>query len=197
MPFITEEVWQQLPKPTGTPGSIMITMYPVADSSLIDETAEKQLDLVRNVVTAVRNLRAEYNIPPSTRLDVTVISAYDETRQLLEQQAETMKRLGRIEPLVITARNEIPSGSLVAVAGEAQVCVKLSGAIDPAAEEARLQKELAKIDKERAGLSGRLANKSFVERAPAEVVEKDRARLAELDEKIAKVNASMERLKKL
>src|SRR5207237_7458557 len=68
MPFITEEIWQQIPKPTGTPGSIMITMYPVADANLVDEGAEREMQLLQDVVVAIRNLRAEYNVPPSKEL---------------------------------------------------------------------------------------------------------------------------------
>jgi valyl-tRNA synthetase len=190
-------VWQQLPKPTGTPGSIMITMYPVADSSLIDETAEKQLDLVRSVVTAVRNLRSEYNVPPSARLDVTVISSNDETRQVLEAQAEMMKRLGRIEPLTISGTAEIPVGSVVAVAGEIQVCVKLSGAIDKAAEQSRIEKEIQKAEKDRAKVAANLANPSFVARAPKEVVDGYLVQKSELEDKIKKLQDSIDRLKKL
>ncbi len=77
MPFITEEVWQQIPKPTGTPGSIMITMYPVPDPTLIDESAEREMALIQDVTVAVRNLRAEYNVPPSRELEVTIYGGTD------------------------------------------------------------------------------------------------------------------------
>jgi valyl-tRNA synthetase len=85
MPFITEEIWQQLPKPTGTPGSIMITMFPVADEAFIDEAAEREVGLLQRVVGAVRNLRAEYNVPPSAPLPVTVIVPAEEARASLER----------------------------------------------------------------------------------------------------------------
>ncbi len=197
MPFITEEVWQQLPKPTGTPGSIMITMYPVADASLVDEAAERQMALLREVVTAIRNVRAEYNVAPSVQLEVTAQLASEEARAALTQHAGLVRTLARVGALEVTAPGDPPAGTVTQVAGDAQLCVKLAGTIDVAAEGARLDKELKKTEKERAGVNGRLSNASFVERAPADIVEKERARLAELDEKIDKLKKSMERLAKL
>ena len=197
MPFITEEVWQQLPKPTGTPGSIMITMYPVADSSLVDDKAERDMALLREVIVAVRNLRAEYNVAPSTPLDVTAQSASETSRATLTQYGNLVRTLARVGQLDVTAPGEPPPGTLVAVAGEAQICVKLAGTIDVAAEQTRIDKEMKKADKERAQVNGRLQNASFVERAPADIVEKERARLAELDEKMEKLKKSLERLARL
>jgi valyl-tRNA synthetase len=197
MPFITEEIWQQLPKPTGTPGSIMITMYPVSDSSLIDETAEREMELIRQVVVAVRNLRSEYNVPPGKELEVTVQLASADSKAILEQHGGLARTLARIGKLTLTTAGEPPAGTVVSVVGDAQVCVHLAGTIDVAAEKVRIDKDLAKTEKERAGINGRLANASFVERAPAEIVEEQRTRLAELDERILKLKKSLERLAQL
>ena len=197
MPFITEEVWQQLPKPTGTPGSIMITMYPVADQSLIDENAEREMDVLRNVAQAVRNLRSEYNVAPSKELDVTVQTASAEVQATLEQHGGLVKRLARIAELKLSAPGDAPAGTVAAVLAEGQVCVHLAGTIDVAAETVRIDKDLAKTQKERDSVAGRLSNESFVSRAPADIVEKERARVAELEEKILKLRSSLERLKKL
>src|SRR5262249_12909255 len=82
MPFITEEIWQQLPKPTGTPGSIMITMYPVVDAALHNEDAEREMTLIQDVIAAIRNVRAEYNIAPQLSLDVRVIGPSGKTETL-------------------------------------------------------------------------------------------------------------------
>jgi valyl-tRNA synthetase len=196
MPFITEEIWQQLPKPTGTPGSIMITMFPVADSALADETAEREMALLQGVVTAVRNLRAEYNVAPSAPLDVTVLAG-DQTRGTLEEHGGLVRSLARTGGLTLQPHGEPPAGTVVSVVDDAQVCVHLAGTIDVAAESARIDKDLKKTDKERQGVQGRLGNASFIERAPAEIVDKERARLAELDEKMAKLTRSLERLRQL
>jgi valyl-tRNA synthetase len=197
MPFITEEVWQQIPKPTGTPGSIMITMYPVADTGLVDEAAEREMQLLQEVVVAIRNLRAEYNVPPGRELPATIYGAGEASRAVLEEHWKLVRALARVGELRLGATSEPEKGELAAVVGELQVGVKLAGTIDVAAEDARIAKELAKTEKERAGVQGRLGNASFVERAPADIVEKERARLAELDEKIAKLGRSRDRLKQL
>jgi valyl-tRNA synthetase len=197
MPFITEEIWQQLPKPTGTPGSIMITMYPVADASLVDESAEREMGLIREVVVAVRNLRAEYNVPPSRELDVTVQLASADPKAVLEQHGGLVRTLARIGKLTLTGAGDAPGGTVVSVVGDAQVCVHLAGTIDFDAEMARIDKDLGKTEKERAGVQGRLGNASFVERAPADIVEKERARLKELEDKIARLKTSIERLAKM
>jgi valyl-tRNA synthetase len=197
MPYLTEEIWQQLPKPTGTPGSIMITMYPVSDSSLVDETAEKEMELIRGVVVAVRNLRSEYNVAPSKELDVTVQLASADSKAILEQHGGLMRTLSRIAKLTLTTAGEPPAGTVVSVVGDAQVCVHLAGTIDVQAEKVRIDKDLAKTEKERAGVNGRLSNPSFVERAPADIVDETRARLAELDDRIGKLKKSLERLAQL
>jgi valyl-tRNA synthetase len=193
MPFITEEVWQQIPKPTGTPGSIMITMYPVADINLIDEAAEREMQLLQDVVVAIRNLRAEYNVPPSKELEVTV---YGNPPQTLSDHWKLVRSLARVGEFSVKS-GEPDHGELAAVVGDLQVGVRLAGTIDVAAEQARLDKDLTKTNKERQGVQGRLGNPSFVDRAPPDIVEKERARLTELDEKIAKLTRSIERLRQL
>jgi valyl-tRNA synthetase len=197
MPFITEEVWQQIPKPTGTPGSIMITMYPVADPNLVDEAAEREMGLLQDVVVAIRNLRAEYNVPPSKELEVAIYGANAANSAILGDHWKLVRALARVGELKLSASPEPEKGELAAVVGELQVGVKLAGTIDVVAEDARIEKDLGKTQKERAGVQGRLGNASFVERAPADIVEKERARLLELDEKIAKLTRSRERLKQL
>src|SRR5260370_12259022 len=100
MPFVTDEIWQQLPKPTGTPGSIMITMYPFPDANLLDVRAEHDMETLKDVVVAVRNLRSEYNIAPGLKLDVTVQADEPSVRELLERQHELVEHLGRAGELV-------------------------------------------------------------------------------------------------
>jgi valyl-tRNA synthetase len=194
MPFITEEIWQQLPKATGTPGSIMITMYPVADSSLVDEAAEAQMGLIQDVVVAVRNLVAEYNV--KGKVDVT-LQAHEAVLARLNGHEPLIVAQGRIGQLTMGPATTAPAGTVINVVGEVQVCVHLAGAIDKAAEEQRLTRDLQKAEKERAGVAGRLANPSFKDRAPPDVVEKTERDLAGLDERLSKLTGSLERLKSL
>jgi valyl-tRNA synthetase len=198
MPFITEEIWQQLPKLTGTPGSIMITMYPVANSSLVDEDAERRMSLVQNVVVAIRNLRAEYNVAPSVALGVTLQPKSDDSREILTAESAMVKSMARVGELAFLPSDAPPpAGSVVSVADDVQVCVTIAGSIDVGAERTRIEKDLKKTEKERAGVAGRLGNPSFKERAPADVVEKTQKDLAELDDRMARLNGSLERLKTL
>jgi valyl-tRNA synthetase len=192
MPFITEEIWQQLPKATGTPGSIMITMYPVADASLIDEAAEAQMKMIQDVIVAVRNIVAEYNV--KGRVDVTV-QANAAAQALLTGNEPLIVAQAKIGKLEITGEGPPPAGTVINVVGDLQVCVH--GAVDKGAEEQRITKERGKLEKERAGVAGRLANPSFKDRAPPDVVEKTQRDLAGLDERLAKLAASLERLKTL
>jgi valyl-tRNA synthetase len=197
MPFITEEIWQQVPKPTGTPGSIMITMYPVADAETLDERAEAEMALLRDVVVAVRNLRAEYNVPPSAQVEVTLVMPAEDKRATLAREERTVTTLARIGQLRVAEGGEPPGGTVTQVVGDTHVCLHVAGAIDLGAELARLERDLAKTEKERKGLAGRLDNAAFVQKAPPEVVAKDRARLAELDDKLTRLHDSRTRLRAL
>jgi valyl-tRNA synthetase len=198
MPFITEEIWQQIPKPTGTPGSIMITMYPVADSSLVDEVAERQVALVQEVVVAVRNLRAEYNIAPSAKLSLTLHFRSNESYETLREHGALVTALARVGELtLLQGAQSLPGGVVISVVGDVQVCVHIAGNVDVAAECQRIERDIGKAEKERAGVAGRLNNPSFRDRAPADVVEKTTRDLEALDERLAKLTASRARLQKL
>ncbi len=194
MPFVTEEIWQQLPKATGTPGSIMITMYPVADESLIDEEAERIIGTVQELAVAVRALRAEYSVPPSQPVDVTIRFGSTPAHELVRKHESLLRTAVKIGTLTLTDGGEPPTGTVVTVIGGLQICVHLKGQVDVAAERTRIERDLGKTEKERAGISGRLGNAAFVDKAPATVVEKEREKLAELDEKRLRLQQSLERL---
>ena len=110
---------------------------------------------------------------------------------------ELVRALARVGEFRPGATNEPDRGELAAVVGDLQVGIRLAGTIDVAAEQARIDKDLKKTDKERQGVQTRLGNANFVDRAPPDIVEKERARLAELEEKIAKLTRSLERLRQL
>ncbi len=197
MPFITEEIWQALPKATGTPGSIMITMYPVCDENLIDEEAEKIVALAQDVAVAVRGLRAEYSVAPSQPVDVTIrfgsVGAFD----IVTKHESLLRTAVKIGKLDLVQGGEPPEGTVVTIIGDIQVCVHLKGQIDVTAESTRIQAALAKAEKERIGIAGRLANAAFVDKAPPAVVEKEREKIAEIDERRTRLQQSLERLRAL
>jgi valyl-tRNA synthetase len=193
MPFLTEEIWQQLPKPSGAPGSIMITLYPIADDELRDLAVEKQMELVMDVTVALRNLRAEYNIPGAQPVTAHVRISDPERREMLRQQTSLVERLTRFTLLVQSPEDGVPAGfsAKAVVGGDAEVVVPLASVVDVGAEKARLGKDIAKTRKDVDGLERKLGNQAFVAKAPAEVVEKDRARLAEEKAKLAKLEAAL------
>src|SRR5262249_23183126 len=153
--------------------SIMITMFPVADETFIDEAVEQEIALLRDAIGAVRNLRAEYNVPPSLPLAVTVIAADEAARASLERNWPLGRGLGKVSSFQLVADGEAPAGSVAAVVGGLQVCLSLAGAIDVQAEAARISKDREKTERERAQIAGRLGNEAFVARAPGPVVEKE------------------------
>ena len=197
MPFLTEEVWQQIPKASGTPASIMITMFPTADPALIDDEAEITLSVAQGIIVAVRNLRSEYNLGPAVPLEVTAIVGDSKHHARIEAEAALISSLGRLGSLAILDGGEPPAGTVVSALGghgEILVCVKLAGQVDAVAERKRIDKEVARLERERSQTQNKLENEAFMARAPEDVVAEQRRRLAESDERIAKLAASRARL---
>jgi valyl-tRNA synthetase len=198
MPYLTEEIWQQLPKPTGTPASLMITLYPIADRRLLDEEAEREVALLQETVTAVRNLMGEYAVPSSSKATLILQTHDAAKRALLEKIIPSLRSLVRqIDKVELRAEGAAPSASGSAVLGDVEMYLPLAGIVDLGAERARLEKERGKAGKDVELLERKLSNDTFVARAPAEVVEKDRARLADLRASIAKLTAALERISQL
>jgi len=194
MPFVTEEIWHKLP---GTAGSIMQAAYPDSDIGGVvrDDRAEADMHLVMGIITGIRNIRGEMNIAPSMELAVQVQSPDDTQRETLAAYTDLICNLARTASLEISAPADKPKTSAAVIVEGATVLVNLEGIIDFAMEAARLDKEIAKIDKELQGVSNKLSNDGFLGKAPAEVIEKVRAKQRVLTEKQEKLQASKERLK--
>jgi valyl-tRNA synthetase len=177
MPFITEEIWQRLPH---RGESIVIAPLPKASRRRTDAEAERAMASVLAVVSAIRNVRSESRIAPGVELEVTLRPPAGETLAVVTAEAPLIGFLARARVTVDTAGVAArPAGSMFADAAGTEVFVHLAGVIDLVAERARLEKELKKAADEVAFLQAKLARPEFVERAPAEVVERDRARLQE------------------
>jgi valyl-tRNA synthetase len=192
MPFITEELWQTLQAQVGARwgDSILAARYPRPGP--VDDAAERAFGPVIGVVDAIRNIRGEMNVPFKTRLEDVEIGALDRAAAAtLGDELARIDRLANARARVLAPGAVPPKrpGSAVAVGDGFELRVGLAGAVDLAAEGARISKELAKVEADLAGIERKLANPSFVERAPAEVVEKDRARAEELREKQRKLGA--------
>jgi len=194
MPFISEELWQRLPH-TGdsvpAPArSIMIAPFPKASRKARDPEAERLMAPVLDVVSAIRTIRSESRISPAVELAVTVRPASPEVATSLVSSAGIIGGLARAA-ITVAADGARPASSAMATTPSGDVLVRLEGVVDFDAERQRLRKEIEKARKEIAFLEGKLGRPEFVERAPAEVVERERARLTEQRETERKLAASL------
>ena len=192
MPFLTEEVWSRLPGTVG--GRCIVAPWPQPEGRA-DEEAEAAMAEVMAVTSAIRAVRSESGVPPSARPQA-FLRAGAEAAALLESHGALVCDLARLERLeLLAAGSPPPRGSARGVAeGGAEVFVPLEGLVDLDAERDRLGRALAKVDKELARVEGKLNNPRFVERAPDDVVERERRVLAELADRRDKLSAALEAL---
>jgi len=201
MPFITEEIWQQLPRHSGTPQSIMITLYPVRDVRFYDDASEASMALVQKVIVAIRTIRGDKKIPGPARIKVLLAVTDDYKKTILEGYKTIIAEQGRCAEVRVRRSGASFSGEIsldntaTEMAGDVEVMVPLEGLVNTKSEIEKLEKELAKLKSDHDHLKKKLENPKFLERAPLEVLDKDRARLAELDGNMAKIELALSRLK--
>ena len=194
MPFITEEIWQHLPHEGE---SIMIAPWPHMAGDLLDDAAEKQMTALMDVIKAIRNMRAEVGAAPGHKAPALVL-ADPELVDVFKNNSDYVCRLGTVDVLTVGgAEDAAPENALTAVVTGAKVYLPLKGLIDVEKELARLQKELDGAEKEAKRTAGKLSNAGFLAKAPAEVVEKEKAKQAETEAKIQGLKERMETLRKL
>jgi valyl-tRNA synthetase len=190
-PFVTEELWQRL---FGAPGGLLIVApWPELDQRLVDGEAEAELDWLIRAISGIRGARSELGVPPSAKLTLRVRDAGEITKARFERHREAIMRLARladIEPI----SEAPPRGSVQILLDEATMIVPLAGVVDLEQERARLGRELAKAASEFERFEQKLANPSFLDRAPAEVVEEQRQRRAEADQIRQKLEAALARI---
>lgn len=194
MPFITEEIYQCLPHEAE---SIMISKWPEADEALMDDEAERLMGAIMESIKAIRNMRAEVNVPPGKKVPATMLAAAD-LKDGIEANADYIHLMGAISELTVLADNAAkPENAMAAVVAGIEVYLPLAGLIDVEKESARLNKELAAIDKELSRVEGKLGNAGFLAKAPEAVIEKEKAKAEELNGKKAAINERLEYLKTL
>ncbi|HKC96621.1 MAG TPA: class I tRNA ligase family protein, partial [Methylomirabilota bacterium] len=186
MPFITEELWQRLPHKGDT---IMQAPYPRPSRKDRNADAERQMTAVMDLVTAVRNIRGEMRIAPGAALTATVRPRPD-AADLFAANVALIDALARVR-LTVDPRAARPRSSALAVIGGSELYVELAGVVDPAAERQRIEKEIVRVDERIGFAKAKLAKPDFAERAPAEIVAKERERLAEQETVRAKLVASL------
>jgi valyl-tRNA synthetase len=188
MPFITEEIWQRVAPLAGKQGStIMLQPFPAGQDEKLDEQAEGDIEWLKNVMLALRNIRAEMNIGPGKAIPLYLANSSAEDRRRLNVNEATLTKLAKLESISILGTGQEAPMSATALVGDLQVLVPMAGLIDTTAELARLDKEIKRLDGEIKRVSGKLANQGFVAKAPAEVIEKERAKQAEYEQALAQL----------
>ncbi|MCW1938090.1 valine--tRNA ligase [Pseudomonas sp. MDMC_285] len=188
MPFITEEIWQRIKAQAGITGeTIMLQAWPVANESRIDAAAEDDIEWVKQLMLGVRQIRGEMKISMAKRIDIIVANANEADLRRLADFEPLLNKLAKFESVRVLGAGEEAPMSATALVGEMQVLVPMAGLIDKDAELARLDKEITRLQGEVQRVGGKLSNQGFVAKAPAEVLEKERAKLAEAEQALAKM----------
>ena len=188
LPFLTEELWQQLPVCVRTDSeTIMTQAYPTANDDLINTEAEADITWLKKVVSAVRNIRGEMDISPAREIPVMFANGSAEDRARVDRFESLLKSLIRPEEMTWLGPDDEKPLAATGLIDEMELLVPMAGLIDKEAELARLDKDLEKKSRDRERTAGKLGNPSFVDKAPADVVQKERDKLAELESALEKL----------
>jgi valyl-tRNA synthetase len=194
LPFITEEIWQRLPH---TEGSVMAAPFSHADEYIDDEHSIEVMDLVRGVITGIRNVRGEMNIPPKTYVRAVIDVSGEHEGEILKENQDYISTLARTESIEIAVRGEKPEGSATYVSGDIQVHVLLKGLMDYEKERARIYKEIKKAEMEIDRSQKKLANRDFLNQAPEQVVEGVREKSELMAVKLEKLHQNLTLIEEL
>ena len=184
MPFITEEIWQKLPQ---NEDSIMVSTFPEYREAQTNEAIEKEMEVIMEVITGIRNIRGEMNLNPGLKLNVLVKTQNSAIQQTLQDHGEYIRELARVEQLETGPNIKKPKVSASSVLGEMDLIIPLEGMMDFQEERKRIEKELKKIEKDLIFLGKKLSNPDFVKKAPVDIIEKDEQRKKALSLKQAKL----------
>jgi len=198
MPFITEEIWQKIKELAGAQGeTIMLAPYPVADGSKIDADASADIEWLKAVILGVRNIRGEMNISPAKKLPLFFYNGSEQDQRRLNDNRQYLIKLAALEDVTWLNPGDEAPVSATALAGNLELLVPMAGLIDKDAELERLNKETVKLEKDIQKTEGKLGNASFVDKAPKEVVDKERDRLDGLKSALSKLQEQVRRIESL
>ena len=200
MPFVTEEIWQRVAPLAGKTGSsIMLQPYPAPDPANKDAGAVEHMTWLKELILAIRRVRGELDLPPGRKIPVVLVGPSDAERSRLEgkEAKPHVQALARVDTIDILEAGALPPKSATALVGDLEIHVPLEGIIDKDAEIGRLERQLDKLGKNLGRSRAKLGNPSFRDRAPAEVVEKERRRAVEFESSIGKLEAQLETLRAL
>lgn len=195
MPFITEEIWQRVAPLAGIAGdSISLQAYPQSDAKLIEESVESDMAWVQEFILGLRRIRAEMDISPGKPLPVLLENSREADREKVSRYRRFLDSLGRIESLESLGGDEQAPESAVALVGNLRVCVPMAGLIDKNSELARLDRNIAKLEKGVEILTRKLSNEGFIAKAPAAVVDKERKNLADQQQQLDDLQQQREKI---
>jgi valyl-tRNA synthetase len=198
MPFVTEELWLHLCRKTDQESeSIMLESLPVADDYETDEEADAEVAWLKAFVFGVRQIRGEMNISPGKRLPVAIADSSSEEIARLETHRELLTALARLERIEIADDPDSVGDAATALVGRLRILVPLAGVIDLEAEVARLDKQRSQAQDDLGKAESKLANRQFVDNAPAEIVAKERARADELRQTLEQLGSQIGRLEEM
>ncbi len=197
IPYITEALWQRMETTRSPDATIMCQPYPEANELNADADAEATVEWLKAVVVAIRNIRGEMGIKPSRTIPLLLEGGNEMDRQWLADSEELLKRLAKIERIDWLGAGQPPPPAAMQLAGDLKIRVPLAGLIDLASEQARLDKEIARKSGELERLEKKLANDSFVAKAPADVVAKEREKAADARAALAALTTQRATLDKL
>ncbi len=197
MPFITETIWNRVKPLAGVEGdSLMLMPFPEFDASQVDDTAEADLEWVKQVIVAVRNIRGEMDISPSKALNVLLRNVNDTDARRIDENRTFVCSLAKLESFALLGDSEAPA-SATALVGQMELLIPMAGLIDKDAELARLNKQMDNLSKEIGRLAGKLNNESFVSRAPEAVVAKEKEKLADAEQQREQLTAQIAKIEAL
>ncbi|MCK4224636.1 MAG: valine--tRNA ligase [candidate division Zixibacteria bacterium] len=195
-PFITEEIWHHLYNGgmDGDHSSVLNEKWPICLKELIDENLEETLMRVQDVVTSIRNIRSEMNVPPAKKADVLIKVDNKDLKKMLEDNQDHIKNLGKVENLEIGIRIAKSDHTASAVVKDAEIFVPLEDLIDLEQERARLEKEITRVSRLLERTNKKLSNEDFLKRAPREIIEKQKAKREEYHKMVEKLSKNLEEI---
>jgi valyl-tRNA synthetase len=187
VPFITEELWQRLPRAAGAPISLALARFPDDGVAPRDEAAERDMAALQAVIGAARSIRSEHDIHPGAEVPLVLRSGSEPVRKVLAAETSAIQFLVKTkgQPAIEPAGGPRPRGAVMHMAADTEVLIALQGLVEPAHEAARVERELKKVDKDIAALEKKLSLPAFADKAPPEVVKESRDQLEALRRKRA------------
>ena len=182
MPFITEELWQRMPRPASRPESIVLAPFPTAADGRPDAAADKEMSLLISAISAARTIRSEHEVHPGAQVPLALRAHDPQVLELFRSEQVTIRTLVKTEgdPVIETSGGGRPRGSVMSVVGDVEVLVGLRGLVDASKETDRVEREIKRVDKDLATLEKKLSSPAFVEKAKPEIVAETKAQVEAL-----------------